>query len=548
MASAPATPVPARHGLAALAVAALLALAPFEPRAPLLRVWGTGLSLLELLAAAAVVVLLAAGWDQLSALRRRPPLPLVCLGAYALAHLLSAAAATSHRDLAARFALRMAGMAAVAAAVALAPPEAGRRGLQALAAAGALVAALAVAEIAGVWALDPWLDRFRDSLVVVGAERRATAGSAHPNLAGAFLAYALVAGAAVLSERPRALRRVLPFAALVAAGMLATYSRGAIAAAAVGLLALALAGGARRRRGAWASLAVLAIAVAAGLTAPAFRLRAGGEGTARWFAVRTTPEEPHLALRPGEGRETAVVVENTGRVPWQAGRGFMAAYRIRDLATGAWAGHGFSPWLDQDVAPGQRRRVTVRLQAPPRPGRYVVAWDMVHHHAGWFFEHGSPPAWVSLDVTPDGAPLPPPAGPPGTLVAQAEPPPTRAELWGAALALWRDHPLLGAGPDNFRRLYGERLGRPADPRTYANNTLLEAGATTGLLGALALLATLAVVLVRAARTDAALFALAAVIAAHGLVDYVLAFTGHALVLAFVVGGLSRPHLPTRASS
>jgi hypothetical protein len=33
-----------------------------------------------------------------------------------------------------------------------------------------------------------------------------------------------------------------------------------------------------------------------------------------------------------------------------------------------------------------------------------------------------------------------------------------------------------------------------------------------------------------------------------MVDYVLAFTGHALVLAFVVGALSRPHLPPRVSS
>jgi hypothetical protein len=491
------------------------------------------------------VLLLLAGRDRLALLARRPPLPLLALCAYAVAHAVSAWAAPAYRDLCARFALRMAGMALMAVAIAVAPAPAGRRALKALAAAAGIVAVLAVAEVAGAPGLDPWLDRFRDSLVVVGAERRATAGSAHPNLAGAFLAYGLVAGTAVLSALARPLRLVVPFAALLSLGLLATYSRGALLAAALGLLALALASERSQRPAAWAALAVLALAGAGGLAAPAFRLRAGAEGTRSWFAVRSRPEEPRLALRPGESRAVAVMVENTGRIPWRAGDGFMAAYKLRDRASGARVSEGFGPWLDQDLAPGEARRLTLAVHAPLRPGRYILGWDMVHRHAGWFSEHGSPPAWVPLDVTPDGAPLPD-AGEPPPRVLAPDAPPTRGQLWAAALALWRERPLLGVGPDNFRRLYGRVLGRPSDERTYANNALLEAAATTGLLGAAALGVTLLAMLLRAARQDPALCGIATVIVAHGLVDSVLAFTGHALVLAFVVGSLS--HLPTRASS
>jgi O-antigen ligase len=49
----------------------------------------------------------------------------------------------------------------------------------------------------------------------------------------------------------------------------------------------------------------------------------------------------------------------------------------------------------------------------------------------------------------------------------------------------------GVGPDNFRRLYGRYAGRTFwDERVSANNLALETGATTGLLGVLALAGTL----------------------------------------------------------
>src|SRR5262245_40426840 len=123
-----------------LALPALVFLLPFEPRRPVLPLLGFQLTLLEAAAGAMGVVLLWSVRGRLPALIRRPPLPLAFLGLYAAAHVLSAAFAPAHRDLAAKFALRMLVMAALALAVAAAPPEAGRRALVALVASAAAVA------------------------------------------------------------------------------------------------------------------------------------------------------------------------------------------------------------------------------------------------------------------------------------------------------------------------------------------------------------------------------------------------------------------------
>jgi O-antigen ligase len=114
--------------------------------------------------------------------------------------------------------------------------------------------------------------------------------------------------------------------------------------------------------------------------------------------------------------------------------------------------------------------------------------------------------------------------------------------------MWKERPLLGVGSDNFRWLHGPRAGQPLwDSRVFANNLYLEVAATTGSLGLLALAATLGAALVASARrvlrapsvqaaaVPAAIFAGLAAVAAHGMVDYLLAFTGHYLVFGLLVG-------------
>jgi hypothetical protein len=116
---------------------------------------------------------------------------------------------------------------------------------------------------------------------------------------------------------------------------------------------------------------------------------------------------------------------------------------------------------------------------------------------------------------------------------------------------------LGVGPDNFRWLHGRYAGQSYwDTRVFANNTPLEVFANTGALGVAALLLAWFGAFSGAARTlrmstdvgtgetAAALFAILAGLAAHGTVDYLLAFTGHYLLLGFALGaGAAAPKDP-----
>jgi len=282
----------------------------------------------------------------------------------------------------------------------------------------------------------------------------------------------------------------------------------------------------------------------------AFRLRLGSEGTLGWYRARYEPAERELRLAPGERRQTAVTITNAGSKTWVVSEGFHLACH--------WYAENFRPYrwdggrtiLPRDLGPGESLTLRAEVEAPASEGRFLLAWDMVHEHTTWFSEEGVPPAAVAVQVS-RGATR---AAIVPTTPALEETPwrPSRFELWRLAVDLWRRGPLFGVGPDNYRRLYGPSAGhRSWDTRVYANNTLLEAAATTGLLGASALAATLVSMIVRARRRlreaapgsqaqglAAALLGLSAGLAAHGLVDYVLAFTGHYLLLGFVVGSVS----------
>jgi len=542
-----------------LVLPALVFLLPFEPRWPVLPLFGFQVTLLELAAAALGGALVWSVRRRVPALLRRPPLPLAFLGLYAAAHVLSAAFAPAHRDLAAKFALRMVVMAGLGLAVAAAPPEAGRRALVALVASAAAVAALAVAEGAGLRALDPLLSPFREMPFNIGGSRRASAGSEYPNLAAAFLMAGMLAACGLAGAWRRPAAPLLPLAALFSVALLWTYSRGALVATGLGLAALAAAGW-RQRRLAAPALAGLAVLLAASAgfawSGEVHRLRLAAEGPGSWYGAAYAPAEGALSLRPAEVRATDVRVTNTGQMTWTAGGVFHLAYHWYDTR-GRKLEDGRRTLLPRDIGPGETVVLRAELQAPPGEGRYVLAWDMVQERVAWFSDRGVTPAAVPVRVAGDATAAavvapdnPIPAAPRGWA-------PGRAELWRLAFQLWRQRPLTGVGSDNFRWLHGPAAGQPFwDTRVFANNALLEAAATTGIPGVVALAGTLVATTFAAARRlrrggaagsgAAALFALSVGLAAHGLVDYVLAFTGHYLLFGFVVGsaaGLARSEAP-----
>jgi hypothetical protein len=535
---------------AAWLLAGLAAVLPFEPRSAALSLGGLTLTPLEALAGLATLGLAWSLAPRLRTLVRRPPLPLLCLAAYAAVQLLSALLAPAHMELALKFAARMVAMAGFAFVVAAAPPAAQRASLAGLSLAGAVVALAAVLEGSGLRALDPWLDHFREMPFNVAGSRRATAFTEYPNLAAGFIMYGLQAAAGLALPVRRGLALALPAALLFALGLLFTYSRGALVATALGLLAV---GGlllARR----WARLAALPLGALAVLGAAAaafawggeiFRLRLGSEGTEAFYAVRYQLEDTRLRLAPGERRTTRVQVTNLGQKTWAVDEDFHLSYHWYDQQR-VQLEEGGRTRLPRDLAHGESAVLLAEVRAPQQEGQYLLVWDMVHEHTTWFTGQGVAPAVVPTVVSAGGAAA---AAPPArAVVPDVAWRPGRWELWRLARDMWRERPLLGVGPDNFRWLHGPRAGQALwDSRVFANNLYLEAAATTGSLGLLALLAALGAALLASARrllraatareaaVPAALFAGLAAIAAHGLVDYLLAFTGHYLVFGLLVG-------------
>ena len=194
------------------------------------------------------------------------------------------------------------------------------------------------------------------------------------------------------------------------------------------------------------------------------------------------------------------------------------------------------------------------------PGRYRLRWDLVREQVTWFSERGSSTgrsdgggaAGRRRERLARGRPTRCCLEPGGLARPRAQP--SRAELWRAASRLWRQHPMLGVGPDNFRRRYPEVIAPAAAPaqrfedeRLHANNFYLETLAGLGVAGVLALAALLwalggpCAVARRHRRRDwrefgdkpgdstGALLAVACAVAAasffvHGMLDYFLEFT------------------------
>jgi O-antigen ligase len=98
---------------------------------------------------------------------------------------------------------------------------------------------------------------------------------------------------------------------------------------------------------------------------------------------------------------------------------------------------------------------------------------------------------------------------------------SRTELWKAALGLAREHPVFGAGLDNFRLLHGKQFGLNRWNTLIRSNSLyLELLAGSGLVGLAAFCGMMA-----AARWTASAASIAlGVFLIHGLVDVFLMTT------------------------
>jgi O-Antigen ligase len=503
----------------------------------------------------------------------------------------SALWAPSYRAAALKFALRsLSGVLAFFAARSLArPPEVSRRVLFALVGGGLLSAATAVVDwlvpsTALLWRV------FRAGEFETLGLPRASGVFGYPTIGAMYweATVPLLVVAPVLRERLRS-RHGAPWgaglaivaSALPLGGILLSATRSALAGALVACVAMAAL--TWRRRIIVSRIAVAVLGVLLALSA--VTLRGGGFGSLlserlqfwqdeNWFRAEYMPGSSPRTVPVGATFQVAFAVRNRGRIVWRrAGDhpthlsyhwerlGDDSAQPPANAMPAFGEFEGLRTLLPADVPPGATVRVRAVARGPAVPGAYRLRWDLVQEGVTWFGDRGNITPAERIDVTEatesSAASV---AGMESALPIATPPSPSRPALWHAAILLWRGRPLLGVGPDNFRRRYEAVLWSGSGPtpyedtRLHANNMYFETLADLGLVG-LAALVFIAWALALALRAHWAAgdsaglgFGVAAgTFFVHGASDYFLEFTPLFCLFWLLLGLTARARSKTRSS-
>jgi hypothetical protein len=576
-------------GLAGVLLILLALVLPFE--VPLFRVGPLLITSVELVLYVTIAAWgLAVAWemvrgrlpisDAAAALRADPLAQATVLWAVVL--FVSALTTPSYRGAAFKFAMRsLSGILVFFAARSLGrTPESGRRVVLAL-----LVGALGSAGTALVEGLVPGTPAFfrASSFDALGLER--SSGVFEYPTMGAMYWEAAV---------PLAL--VAPFL-LSAAPERGPWKVGLAVLASVPLFGAILASA--TRSGLAGAAMVCACLVALGRSSTGLRLSSAlvlGGGVLLWLAVSATGSllgqrlrwwqddtwfraecevlgEPPI-VRVGETFTVPLRLRNTGTLAWRSDgeRPFRLGYHWEPVGRSVTRGdfEGQRTEFPAVVPPGGSVDLVAVARGPDSPGVYLLQWDLDEEGVTWFSERGNrmPVQSVLVQDAREGAtPIPPEvrAARARPVPLSALPPAPRPLLWRAALDLWRSRPLLGVGPDNYRRLYEDVIGPVSRGRTYsdtrihANSLYFETLADLGLAGIAALL-WIALALLRALRDASArgrIGGLGCGMAAgaffvHGCFDYFFEFTPlfglFWMVLGLTAASARGPRLATQQGS
>jgi hypothetical protein len=373
-----------------------------------------------------------------------------------------------------------------------------------------LLGLLELTEAAPILAL---LSVFKDDATLAGGLLRLSATFTYANIAAMFYEAALPLMLVAVGLVARRLWLLCAAGALLLyVAALLTYSRASLITATAAIVLVSLAALARYgRRGsglrvAGTSAVLLTLLVALLAFSPAFRVRIAEPDVAQWYRVTYTAS-PIPSIAPNAKGYTTVTLRNDGLMTWQPGgaRPIALSYHWLDATTGKVVRYnGLRTALPRPISPGETMSLRAVVQAPDKVGVYVLAWDMVQEHTGWFSEWGNPVPETRVEVAGAAPPSAPAAPAESSAVPQrvevVPPPPSRRLLWGAALALWSERPLLGIGPSVFRRVYGPELGLTTwDDRIHTNNLYLELLVGTGVVGLAAFLGLVGAVMLPAAR-------------------------------------------------
>lgn len=111
----------------------------------------------------------------------------------------------------------------------------------------------------------------------------------------------------------------------------------------------------------------------------------------RWEQVRHPVE-----LVVGSLYTVELVLHNTGSMVWPAGgaEGVRLGYHWLRSSGEELARQPLFTDLTGDVLPGDASRITARVQAPDRPGEYLLRWDLYQGGYGWFSQRDA----ATLDI------------------------------------------------------------------------------------------------------------------------------------------------------
>ncbi|MHB1002907.1 MAG: O-antigen ligase family protein [Thermoleophilia bacterium] len=376
------------------------------------------------------------------------------------------------------------------------------------------------------------------------------------------LAFALwLIGRQVSIGRQRAVTlAVLAATAMVMAVQLFTYTRtGMVAMPLSLLLAAAVAYGYKLGPRTWSifamgALILLAVTGALLLVSNKMAVRLGLEEQQEVYTAGYTLVSFPLSIAPGSENSATILIKNTSTYPWRvSGRDKVTfstrwmtypemepvdvEYRINDLP--------------HDVASGEEADIRISFLSPDDPGRYILVLELVKDRVGWFSASGAKPLVVPLDISATGSRIFPVDNEQldYSVALPVEEAVSRRQLWEAAVIMWRDHPLLGVGSDQFRVRYNEYFPDiRRDDKVRTHNIVLEALANNGLAGLLAMAYLLLLAawsqlrLLRDSSLDQqfrvfglALLAVTIVYVLHGTLDYFLWQTGVAFMFFALLG-------------
>lgn len=126
------------------------------------------------------------------------------------------------------------------------------------------------------------------------------------------------------------------------------------------------------------------------------------------FSARLVLESPPRVVVPGARFTVPLVVENRSPVAWprtgftSRGRTLSASYHWRSEDGGTSVHDGLRTPLRTALAPGERARVCLAVEAPARPGSWVLEADLVQEGVAWFSDHGSQVARAAVRVEGQG--------------------------------------------------------------------------------------------------------------------------------------------------